>query len=336
MATISCIYSGIEFTCQHFPLAMRSNHPIFELPQKKLLGFTPKYFGAELTPTDSYLLFLALLNSTSKVEFRVPAFRTTFTNALIANNMENLIHVIGAINIIQHPGFSVPSFVISPDTKDLANISNWIANWEACIQDFKDGYRTYNESRALLNREVALEKLIKNSSKSISSYAHILADWAEIAGSFPVFEVRTPDNELISCAKYWKQIIAKCVRDEAIFAIPSADLEELIEHCEVEITHGSIHAHTLMDLLRTGKKKQVNYLGLGDITLLNSPYKILENDSDVERQNKLILIESAPTELPILSAYPSKLAYMRAMVKYNMAKEYAESQAQESLNKGVL
>lgn len=326
MATISCIYSGLEFKTEHFPCSLKSNHPIFELPQKKLLGFTAKYFAEELTHTDAYLLFLALLNSTEKVEFRVPAFRTSHTNSLIANNMENLIQVIGAINIIQHPGFVIPSFVISQDTKDLSNISNWIANWEACIQDFKDGYRTYNESRALINREAALEKLIKNPAKNVSSYAHILADWAEIAGSFPVFEVKTPDNELISCAKYWKQIISKCVRDDAIFAIPSADLEELIEHCETEITHGSIHAHSLMDLLKSGKKKQQNYLGLGDITLLNSPYKILDSDGDVERANKLILIESAPTELPTLSAYPSKLAYLRAMVKYNMAQEYLLAQ----------
>lgn len=338
MATIQCIYSGIEFKTEHFPMNLKSNHPIFELPQKKLLGFLPKFLASELTQVDSYLLFLALLNSTSKVEFRVPAFRTSQTSAIIYNNMESLTQIIGAINIIQHPGFQVPQFVISQDTKDLANVSNWIANWESCIQDFKDGYRTYNETRALINREAALEKLIKNPSKSIDSYAHILADWAEVAGSFPTFATTLDSGESVPCNRYWKSIIAKCVRDEAIFAIPRADIEELITHCEDNITQGSIYSHSLMSLLKLGVKKQINFLGLGDITLSQSPYKILSSDSntsEVERANKLILIESAPTEEPRESQYPSKLAFLRAKSKYKMAQDYKLSQNVGDSNESI-
>jgi hypothetical protein len=333
MATILCAYSGLEFKVEHFPLTLSSRemaHPIFYIPQKKLLGFTSKWAAGELTETDSYLLFLALLHSTDKVEFRVPAFRTTFTSSIVANNMERLLSTVGRINCIKHPGFNLPQFVISPDTKDLANISNWIHAWEECIQDFHDGYRTYNIERALINRETALEKLIKNPSKSIASYANILADWAEVAGNFPTFLTTLETGESIPFNRYWKSIIVKCVKDEAIFAIPRADLDELIEYCETEITHGSIFSHSLMSLLKSGLKKQINYLGLGDITLSDSPYKIVNSDSDVEAANLLIMIESAPDTFPVLSGYPSKLAYLRAKMKWEMRIEYQKAQEQKN------
>mgnify|MGYP000735790344 CR=1 FL=1 len=56
MAKILCAYSGIEFSCEHFPItlhARESYHPIFNVPQKKLLSYLGKWAGNELTPTDN-------------------------------------------------------------------------------------------------------------------------------------------------------------------------------------------------------------------------------------------------------------------------------------------
>ena len=51
---ILCSMSGLEFDCDHFPgtfYAKELNHPIFYLPQKRLLTYTGKWAGGELTKT---------------------------------------------------------------------------------------------------------------------------------------------------------------------------------------------------------------------------------------------------------------------------------------------
>ena len=321
---ILCSYSGLELQISHFPGTIERGevHPVFSLSQKKLLSYLGRWSAQEFTPPDSYLLFLALLNSTEKVEFRLPALRTLNTEAIVANNMEALAKVVYKLNEIVHPAFSVPAFVISQETRSLENISQWIETWESNIKDFNDGYRSFSLSRALLVREEALERLIKNQTRKIDTYAHILADWAEIAGSFPSFIVTTPAGDKVTCSTYWKSIISKCCKGESIFSIPSEDLKELIIHCEDNIIHGSIFAFSLMELLKKGREKQTNFLGLGDGDISGVTFKILNPGDSVEDANIQALIDSAPTSQPTERDYPSKLAFLRAKMKWETASRY--------------
>lgn len=327
---ILCAISGIEFQCEHFPAYLTSRevtHPIFHLSQKKLLSFIPKFSSSELTETDSYLLFLALLNSTDSVEFRVPCKRTANTSSIIYNQMQDLVIAVGKINLIQHPSFQLPRIAITPDTCTLSNVEYWIANWEASIDEWKDNFASYNQSRDLLMRENALEKLIRTPHKEIQLATQI-ADWAELAGDFPHY-VTIVNNKEIQLSAYWKQIIRKCINKDAIFQIPLSDLDELITHCEDNIPHGSIYAHTLMEMLRSGKDKNKNFLGLGDWDLASSPiaYKILSDSDSVESANMEAICMSAPTELPKIQDYPSRFAWLKAKIKYDMNQSFIASQA---------
>jgi len=317
---ILCAISGIEFTCEHFPAYLTSRevtHPIFHLSQRKLLSFS----SSELTKTDSYLLFVALLHSTDAVEFRVPCKRTEKTSSIVYNQMQDLVIAVGKINLIQHPSFQLPRIAITPDTCTLSNVEYWIANWENSIDEWKDAYASYNQSRDLLMRENALEKLIRTPHKEIQLATQI-ADWAELAADFP--HTTTLINGIqVPLSVYWKQIIRKCINKDAIFQIPLCDLEELIVHCEDNIPHGTIYAHTLMEMLRSGKDKNKNFLGLGDWDLasINSPsfsYKILNEDDSVESANMEAICMGAPTELPKLADYPSRFAWLKAKIKYDM------------------
>lgn len=323
---ILCAVSGIEFQCEHFPAYLTSRevtHPIFHLPQKKLLSFIPKFSAGELTETDSYLLFVALLASSDAVEFRVPCKRIAETSGIVYNNMEDLCIAIGKMNLIKHPSFQLPRIAITPDTCTLQNIEYWIANWEASIEEWKDGYASYNESRDLIMRESALEKLIKSPHREIQLATQI-ADWAEIAGAFPKHPTLV-NGSSISLSHYWKQIIRKCINKESIYLIPLSDLQELIEHCEEYIPHGSIYAHTLMEILRAGRDRNKNFLGLGDWDLTTSSisYKILEDGDSVEAANYEAILMSAPISEPRITEYPTRFAWLKAKVKWEMSQEAA-------------
>lgn len=323
---ILCAFSSIEFTCEHFPgyLSSReSYHPIFNLPTKRLFSYLGKWSAGELTRTDSYLLFLSLFHSTDLVEFRVPAIRTEQTDSIIASNMEYLARTVSKINAVLNPAVIFPHYVISPDTKDLANVHHWIANWEDAYEDFCSGKRRDYDERRQAQRENALERLIKSPHRDIRTYAAQLADWAAIAGTFPEFLTTSPFTGLkVSISDYWKTLISKSASESSLFSIPRKDLEELLEHCETEIPIGSIHSNILFKVLRSALHKQKNFLELGDKDLGPTTYNLLSSSDSTESANLKAIIDSAPDHEPRENEYPTKIAYLKAKSRWIMAKKY--------------
>jgi hypothetical protein len=324
---ILCSISSTEFNVEHFPGYLSSrevSHPIFYLPQKKLLSYMNKWSGQELTKTDAYLLFLALLNSTELVHFRVPIFKDNRTDSIIAQNMERLALTVTKLNTVYTPSVSFPNFATSPDNRHLHNVHHWIDDWCEAYEEFKSGKRRDADNRKLAIREKALERLIKNPHKTVSGYARNLADWAADAGSFPVFNTKNPYSSnplaMISCADYWKSIIIKAASQESIYAIDRKDIIEILEHCEENIPIGSIYSNALFTVLRGALEKQKNYLGLGDIDISSGKYQFLNSGDSLEHANMRALIDSAPENEPIPSEYPTKLSYLKAKMRWEMAR----------------
>ena len=325
---VLCSKSGLLFKAEYFPFYSDTgtiSHPCFSIPQKKLLGLTSKWAAGELTDVDSYLLFLSLLNSTNQVEFRTHCQYTEDTASIIQNNMEDLIQAVGAINCITHPKFVVTQIAITKENHTLANAHYWIENWLQNIEEFKSGYAEYKERQDLQRRESALESLIKSPHREIQLATQI-ANWASIAGKFPEFSLQTVFGEM-ACSEYWKLIIRKSINSESIFSVPTKDIIELIEHCEEYIEHGSIYAHTLMSMLRNGKEKQTNFLGLGDWESSTSSlnYILLQSDDSVEKANLQLLIQTAPTSEPKLTEYPSRFEWLKAHTKWKISQSVTES-----------
>lgn len=326
---ILCSYSSLTFSCDYFPGTLDKReacHPVFYLPQKKLLSYLGKWSHGELTPTDSYLLYLSLLKSTDLVQFRVPAILTDKTPAIIAQNMEALAKVVSRLNTVTNPSVSFPQYVISPDTKDLSNTPYWITNWNDSYNDFISGVRSTSNHAEIARREAALERMIKNPHKPVSAYSTELANWAATAGSFPTFFLINPFSALknqISCAEYWKILISKCANEESIFAVRRKDLEELLEHCEDNIPVGSIFSNALFKVLRHALERQKNFLGLGDLDIGKSTYEILSTDTSTESANIRAMIQSAPEAEPKPEQYPTKLAYLKAKLRWDMSRKYA-------------
>ena len=303
------------------------------MPQKKLLEYRTKWLARELTDIDEYLLFLATLHSTDLIHFRVPAVRTEQTPAIVANNLEALFKIVGRFNYISNPSVLFPQFVIGPETKDLANVRHWIEAWNDRYETFRAGKIRDVEDREDARREAALERLVKNPHRPPSSYAAKLADWAKSAGSFPKFTVTSPlhQNTKVSCADYWAEIIERAVRNSYIFEVPDNDLSELVEHCEQNIPIGTIYSYLLRRALQAATKRKSSFIDLGDADIASArqKYGILRPNASVEDANLQVMVQLAPTEEPMREHYPSKLAFLKAKVRYQMAVKYSTGSHQE-------
>ncbi len=339
MARVLCATSGIEFRADHFPIYLTSrevSHPIFAVDTSTLLSYDEKWIEGTLSPTESYLLYLALFNSTGLVRFEVPAIRTALTQSIIAQNMDKLFDVVDSITRIgierSRTVLLLPSFNIGPETKDLANSKYWIEVWQQSITDYYDGYKSLSQIEKITRKENALERLIKDKTKDISTYAAKLADWAYDAGKFEQeasYVVLDENDQHILMADYWKRIIVACAKSDKIFYIPDIDLTDLIEHCEDFIDHGTIYAATLMTLLREAAERKRTYFDLGDVDIGANgiTFRILDADASIEDANKLALIDSAPAHEPIEREYPNKLAYLKARLKWQMKVTHDTSNA---------
>jgi len=331
MAKILCSYSSLYYQCEHFPIHLtqgESHHPIFDAPLKKLWKIFPKWQAGELDAVSSYLYYLSLLKSTELVEFRVAAAYTENTDRIVASNMESLFSVISQILSVRNPRVVFPRFVISPDTKSLSNSKHWIELWKSVYEDFINGLKSEDTRTNLQRREAALERLIKNPALKPERYAHLLAQWAAIAGNFPE-SLTTVNGNSIPLSEYWQDIICKCYKQTDIIQIPESDLVELLEHCETEIDLGSIFSYQLFNTLREGLETIQGFFGIGSPT-----FSILGNDSDVGDSNLQLLIASAPISEPKRIDYPTEFAFIKARMKWALAS--SQSNSNNSNNTGEI
>lgn len=307
-------------------------HPLFSIPKKRLISLAGQWAIGKLSHTESYLLYLSLLDSSDLIIWREPARYTNKTSSIVANNMEKLLHIVAKIDLIKHPSFALPKFAISHDTATLENSYHWIEAWISNYQDWYDGLREESRKESLKSkldtRESSLQRLIKSAETSIDDLAAVLAAWAEVAGDFPQSKATIPHPFLksrVTLAEYWKQIIRACTNDDAIWRYPATDIDELIDHCENNIIHGSIYSHKLMQLLRSGYAKNKDYLGMGDVDFAGrtaTVFTILDASASAEDANKLAAIQAAPLAMPKESNYPNKFAYLKARANYDMAMRY--------------
>lgn len=335
MAKVTCSKSGTYFSCEFMPFALSASnltHPLFHTPQKKLISLAGVWSAGKLSPTESYLLFLSLLDSTGLVQWRSHAQYTNKTDQIVANNMHGLIEIIAKIQLINHPNFNLPSFAISQDTASLENVNHWIEAWK---NNYTDWYSSIIDSRKreeirdkIINREEALQRLIK-SSTPVDTYAATLADWASVAGAFPTCDTLHPITKTkVTLNEYWKSLIKSIANEDKLWRFPRKDIVELIEHCEENIQHGNIYSHTLMKYLRKGLHTYDNYLGFGNDDDFDSnsaitpktttAFTILSSTSSVQDINRAVIVNNAPTEEPKRTQYPNAIAYLKAYAAWKM------------------
>lgn len=333
-----CSKSSIAFTCEHFPGTLDSPdsvHPVFHIPQKRLLSYLGKWVDGGLTPTDSYLLYLSLLNSTDHVVWRTGAIRTTSTASIVSNHLEGLAHVVSRMNAITNPHVVFPHYVISRDTCDLSTTPYWIENWNDSYKAYIDGARnsSAHELSKLNRRDSALTRLITNKHKHPSTYARQLGEWAATAASFPTFNTVSRFNgQSCSCSDYWIEIITRCATETGVFEVNENDLLELTNHCETNIPVselGSSFSMALLRILRRAQDKVKNFLGLHDLDVpRHGVFGIINPTDSTESANIRALIMGAPESAPKRENYPTKLAFMKAKMNWDLMRRHGRESAQ--------
>ena len=319
MATLTCIKSGLKFKCEHMPTAIAMAHPMFSVPQHKLISLAGKWGAQHLTEVESYLLFLALLDSTSLIQWRTHVQYTPATNASVQANMPALLSIIASINLINSPSFNLPSFAITQDTATLTNVKHWIEAWAENYADWQIGRQADKLRDKLRAREDALQRLLKSSTPP-AAYAKMLATWAADAGSFPEFTISHPITATpITIREYWIQLITTIANDDKLFRFPRSDIAELITHCEDNIEHGNIYAHALMKYLRDGLRSYDDYLGFGEFTTPTTTFTVMSPTSSIHAINRAALINTAPTSEPLKHQYPTTTAWLKAYTKWKLS-----------------
>jgi len=288
-------------------------HPIFYLPQKHLWNLYKRHCSQEqgFSKTDSYLLFLALLHSTDQVAFSCPAScdpLSSETQRLIEGNIKQLVDVIQLTNTIQVPSFKQPSFVVSPDTSPLLQVPNWIEAWNTNIENFRSGARGQRLQESLQKTENRLSYFIRSGSPT-SSYSQVVASWAAKAAGFP-----PPKTDR------WMKIIRSCFDSAKIFSIPLLEIREVKGYCEENIPVGSVHFHTLMEVLKEGISRHTDYLGMNPVAL---GYTLLDVDTSVNEARVAEVLAQAPVEAPTYISHPDPVEYLKAKLAYLLNKHTA-------------
>jgi hypothetical protein len=308
----TCSLSGLKFEVSYFEsLTLQESasvcHPVFSWPQKKLYAIACQKAGA-LSDKERYLLALALLASTGKVQFLTSAsFSASATPKILANNWGHLLSLFAKLQTVSRLA-SFPSFSISAENRDLGNLKHWLSVWETSLTDYTKTVKQRDEEEKQQKAEEKLLKLFQKQEIS-PAYAASLADWAATAACFPA-----------ESSDLWRAVIRRCVSEQSILAVPADLLQQITEHCENNIDPGTAYAHNLFSLLRKGAKASKDPLDLGGFELKSGSYSIISvAGNTVEDKTKLDLLASAPSEKPVLSAYPTKLAYIQALARWELA-----------------
>ena len=357
MAIFICAYSGLEVKTSHFPLYLsaRTNttatHPIFHAPQKTLLSYAGKWSNRELSSHETYLLFLALLNSTELVHFRVPAqftsrelleteYGASYTNlgtdAITNANMEFLMRTIVGMNRITAP-LTFPQIIITPETCSLWNAKHWIESWDAVLKDYAEGSRKSAIREEFKNRELALARLIKSSFRKPESYATLLADWTDDVVGFPTFMVTNLTGEQIPLNSYYKDIIIHAARGE-FHKINKPDLFEMMDcifdsmDFSLEKSEntgaGSIHSFTLFQILKETKKHFQTFVDCSRPAVVKRPigetWRFAEEGEEETEETEFApglqkLIAETPKEKPEQVNFSSRVEYIKAKIKWDAA-----------------
>lgn len=307
---IRCIKSGIVFEVSGFPGTTTGIHPCFSMPIKKLWHGISAWKSGTMPQVESYLLFLALADSTGLVEFHDSVDPSESTPQIVASQMPRLLRMITTISTVTIPSFKPPRFSISRNalSSDLSSVSGWITD----VMDYHGEYVAGSKRQALRaaaeRKQAGLERLIRSTRISPIKYANQLASWASDAAAFPA-----------DISDYWKSLIVRCHTDTDIVTIPKHDLIELLDHVTENLDAiGSVSSHHLFSVIQTGLDTIIGFF---------SGFAIITKESTADISEALLEEISQETNRtttgkpPVRSDYKSDFAFLKAKMNYSISRE---------------
>jgi hypothetical protein len=326
MAIVTCAISGVTMDIPSFPKLNIQHtagylHPIFAASTKQLDSLYSSYARNQLSIKEGYLLLLATLHSTGKVNWEVPVSlipSSKLADSVVHSNLPLLMEVTAKTAVIQLPSFKQPQYTVRADNSNLATLKNYLLAWQRNLDTFQENKVASRYADSLRKVENKLSRLIRGS-ESTATYTKIVAEWADKAAGFPLDK-----------AEQWKRIIESCFLEDRMRNVDLAALQELKEYCDINLEVGTLHYFKLMEVLREGVVRHSNYLGeyslLGNLSassMLGHNYLDTIGSSLLDEKAGsaavAAIVADAPTSAPIESDYPTKLAYIKAKLAYRIA-----------------
>lgn len=339
---ITCIKSGIQFRVEGFSNnEANGEHPIFSVAQRKLIEMAardwPEKFNGK--PFDERLLFLALLDSTRMIEWRMPARPSLATVKKYMPHVLKFINWYNAFGVTREAGMgkdeiSFPRFVIDPDTYTLESLRHWLYSVDMTKDAWEQRTKDQNRITRIRMKEERLARYIKSVMKKPPHYLSTLFDWAADASNIHSDRI-TEWKEIFTATKFTVNNRGHGIPDNwlAVYKLDELELHDMFDHLTHRLEHGSIFAHEVMQqakLLLWYKKKGVEF-GMGefsedelDIAEIEAhPYRMIA-DSELEAHNKQATASLAPKEEPKEGNYSTRTQYLVAIARWRVARSNEE------------
>lgn len=247
-----CAKSGVQYNTgelfNYEGVYSVHEHSIFSLSTAQLLGlFEHVYSGQRLESSldEQYLLCLALLNKLPNV------WKTQVTKELALpvalKHLESVARLVERLQSDKRYLHSSPSIVIDKTTCDLKCLPDWISAYTDAFDEAVNVSAEYRKGKQVSRLETVIDSLIaKGFDRNRTRISKVVANWAIVAGDFPA-----------SLRELWSEMVQISFTENFIEVLGGratlADYDELIEHCEDYIPHGSTLAAVLMRKLRDAK-----------------------------------------------------------------------------------
>lgn len=323
-----CAKSGIVFNTgelfNYDGIHAVHEHGIFSLNTNQLLGlFEHIYTGERLanSETEQYLLCLALLNKLPN-QWKVQ-INKELALPITLKFLEPVAKLVERLNSDRRYLHNCPSIVIDKTTNDLRCLPDWIAAYTDAFNESINISAEYRKGKAVSRLETVIDSLIaKGFDKNKSRISKVVANWAVVAGDFPN-----------SVKELWMEMVEISFADKFIEVLSGkatlADYDELVEHCEDYIPHGSTLASVLMKKIRSARAmlqefeqptKAQRASKLANVSLAD-----ICSDSEGELEigvagtEKTIKVKIGLTGVagqPKKSDYPDTLSYIRDLTRW--------------------
>jgi hypothetical protein len=308
-----CLYSGVTLykTPHLLGLTLADIHPIFRA--KKKLIICPDMVFRFMKSTDieeKKLIFLAILNTTELVEFRVPAMPSART---VEKNFFNLMHTAGWLAFAEATYKAVvafPQFVVNEQTADLESLSAWIRSCE----DIKDQIikRDINRERAasLEQKAAEIKKEINNATFLHRAFTPALARWA-----LDFAQLKRTDERY----NQWVKILCSPLSEAWVYDLET--LREIEDYLEEELPAEHPQVISVMAQIRTFilecKKGFTEFAVFNEHDETGESFTIVDDETGLTTPSKHLV--DVPTTEPRQSDYPTKVAYLIATAKWRLA-----------------
>lgn len=313
---VICSYSNLPIYKTPYLLGcdLVDLHPIFRAKRKIILSpeFIHKFVKATAFE-EKKLIFLAVLNVTELVDFKVPAMPSLQVVERNFFKLHPLAEWLDHATYAYKNAVGFPNFVINHETQDLSSLSAWIES----LEDIKTQLikKDIDRDRAawLSQKEDEIRKELGEATSLHRAFTPNLARWA-----LDFAEMSKTDERYIK----WVKILCSPLADSWVHEMDELrDIEEFFElnlpaeHPQVISVMAQIRL-----LIKECKRgfREFAIFGNEDEDDEGGSFTILDDELGTGA-NLTKHLKNIPKDEPVLKNYPSRVEYLRASAKWKLA-----------------